>query len=243
MKYVTFLVLAFVIILSPPYSNSDAQSLDASPENEFIASGMLESNFDNGDEGWLIYGDAENFSYHMIGGNPGGFISADDQVSGEIWYFVSPDTWGGDWNPFLGGTISYDLKLISGDSNYHDVVEDVFIVEDVDAGNWAKWTSGIAPILDTWKHYEVTVSENNFEIIGNKTWDQIISNVSFIVIRGEYIIGPDTEGIDNVRVVGLCEGDFEPDRDVDGADLAALINSSSTELNKFAEDFGRVNCI
>lgn len=40
----------------------------------------------------------------------------------------------------------------------------------------------------------------------------------------------------------LCEGDFEPDGDVDGSDLATLIDSDAIEIDMFAEDFGRVNC-
>jgi hypothetical protein len=40
----------------------------------------------------------------------------------------------------------------------------------------------------------------------------------------------------------LCEGDFEPDGDVDGSDLAALINSNAIGIDLFAEDFGKVNC-
>ena len=40
----------------------------------------------------------------------------------------------------------------------------------------------------------------------------------------------------------MCEGDFGNDNDVDGADLAALIASGATNMDMFAEDFGRVNC-
>ena len=40
-----------------------------------------------------------------------------------------------------------------------------------------------------------------------------------------------------------CWGDFEPDGDVDGADLAEYIsNSTGIALEVFASDFGRTDC-
>ena len=39
-----------------------------------------------------------------------------------------------------------------------------------------------------------------------------------------------------------CEGDHEPDGDVDGSDLAHLANPNGIDLQVFAEDFGRASC-
>jgi hypothetical protein len=39
-----------------------------------------------------------------------------------------------------------------------------------------------------------------------------------------------------------CEGDSEPDGDVDGRDLAQEISAGGSNINKFAEDFGRTDC-
>ncbi|WP_297693939.1 hypothetical protein, partial [uncultured Eudoraea sp.] len=40
---------------------------------------VLESTFDNEDEGWSIRGEGSDITYHATGGNPypGGFISAE----------------------------------------------------------------------------------------------------------------------------------------------------------------------
>jgi len=102
-----FKIILFLVVLSlTNLSFSNAASI------------VLESTFDNEDEGWGIRGDSTNFTYHASGGNPypGGFISAQDQGA-ESWFFVAPDTWAGDWTSYIGGIISYDLKLISGDTN------------------------------------------------------------------------------------------------------------------------------
>jgi len=39
-----------------------------------------------------------------------------------------------------------------------------------------------------------------------------------------------------------CEGDFEADGDVDGKDLATLIDTPIVEVRKFAESFGKTRC-
>ena len=193
-----FKMILFLVVLSlTNLSFSNAASI------------VLESTFDNDAEGWGIRGDGTDFTYHASGGNPypGGFIAAKDQGTGETWYFIAPDTWAGDWTSSIGGILSYDLKLIFGDTNnyYSDV--DV-IIETENTGNYAQWSSGIDPRLGTWTHYEVRISESNFEIVGNRTWNEILSNVTNLLIRGEHILGSDTEGIDNIRVVdslGLAE--------------------------------------
>ncbi len=122
-------------------------------------------------------------------------------------FSVAPDTWAGDWTSYIGGILSFDLKLISGDTNAYWSDVDI-IIETEDTGHYAQWSSGVNPRLGTWTHYEVRISESNFEIVGNKTWNEILSNVTSLLIRGEHTFGPDTEGIDNIRVVdslGLAE--------------------------------------
>ena len=44
-------------------------------------------------------------------------------------------------------------------------------------------------------------------------------------------------------IIDICEGDFDPDGDVDGADLIAYIADQTTiSLADFAGDFGRTDC-
>jgi len=193
-----FKIILFLVVLSLTHlSFSNAASI------------VLESTFDTGDEGWGIRGDGTNFTYHASGGNPypGGFISAEDQGTGETWFFLAPDTWAGDWTSYIGGIISFDLKLISGNTDNYFSDFDV-IIETEDKGTYAKWSSEIDPRFSEWTHYEVRISESNFEIVGNRTWNEILSNVTNFLIRGEHILGPDKEGIDNIRVVdsiGIAE--------------------------------------
>jgi subtilisin family serine protease len=49
--------------------------------------------------------------------------------------------------------------------------------------------------------------------------------------------------INTLLLLDLCKGDFEPDGDVDGADLAEYISySMDITLEDFAENFGRIDC-
>ncbi len=192
-----FKMILFLVVLSlTNLSFSNADSI------------VLESTFDNDDEGWSIRGVGSDITYHATGGNPypGGFISAKDWGEGS-WFFLAPDTWAGDWTSYIGGILSFDLKLISGNTNEYWSDVDI-IIETEDSGNYAQWSSGIDPGLGTWTHYEVRISESNFKIVGNKTWNEILSNVTSLLIRGERTFGADTEGIDNIRVVdslGIAE--------------------------------------
>ncbi|RLB32371.1 MAG: hypothetical protein DRH20_14890, partial [Deltaproteobacteria bacterium] len=56
-------------------------------------------------------------------------------------------------------------------------------------------------------------------------------------------VGANTLLINNTEVVFPCEGDFEPDGDVDGADLAAWISDDhGLSLEDLAWSFGRADC-
>jgi hypothetical protein len=86
-----------------------------------IASASQEmSSFDSGSEGWVQFEiEAQQKSYSVIrtlpvhysstGGNPGGYIWANDPSS-EGWNFGAPSSYLGNKSFFVGGTASYDLS-------------------------------------------------------------------------------------------------------------------------------------
>ncbi|MDO8367328.1 MAG: hypothetical protein Q7T20_11050 [Saprospiraceae bacterium] len=53
-----------------------------------------QSTFSLNDEGWRVVGDAQGPStipnYDSMGGNPGGYCHAVDDVSGDYWYWSAP---------------------------------------------------------------------------------------------------------------------------------------------------------
>ncbi|MBW1803807.1 MAG: hypothetical protein JRJ85_24135 [Deltaproteobacteria bacterium] len=68
--------------------------------------------------------------------------------------------------------------------------------------SYAYWSTEINPPEGTWQHYAVTLTADNFTVApAFETFDYIMSDVTALWIRGEYIGGPsDWEGLDNVVI-------------------------------------------
>jgi len=168
----------------------------------------LVSTFDIGDEGWSNTGDVHPIEWENSGGNPGGFVKGKDDVSGRWWFFVAPDSWAGDWSQYINGQLSFDLIMLyrhGSDSNDQDAVR-IYYGSDEASDFYAWGRNEIAiPPLNSWKSYEITLDSSTFtDPDGNPvdaaTFNSNMSHVTGLWIRGEYINGDDTEGLDNVRV-------------------------------------------
>src|SRR6056297_1810971 len=72
----------------------------------------IASTFDTDSEGWSTDKDARNFRWESSGGNPGGFIAADDIGTGQYWRFAAPNDYLGDLSAYYGQTLSYQLKQL-----------------------------------------------------------------------------------------------------------------------------------
>lgn len=69
---------------------------------------LIKSDFATNTEGWTITGDAQGEfsdpSYAIEGGATDGYIFADDDVLGGVWYFTAPDTYNGNKNELWNHT-------------------------------------------------------------------------------------------------------------------------------------------
>lgn len=170
----------------------------------------LTSTFDSGPEGWTVSDGARNLEWNNSGGNPGGFISAEEALLNDTWFFRSPDSWAGDWTPYIGGTVSFDLIDIlkdEWDTNFggdHGVYypEAAEIVVAMNANNLAFWHADIVPISSDWTSFQVQLLESDaiFSDTTTESFETIMSNVNRLAIRGEYFRLDDKEGLDNVMV-------------------------------------------
>jgi hypothetical protein len=104
----------------PDASPTEATPTEATPTSAPPVAGERVSTFDADDEGWTIAGDAQAGSiapnFNADGGNPGGFISADDDVAGGVWYFQAPERFGGDASAAYGGTPEFDMLITEASS-------------------------------------------------------------------------------------------------------------------------------
>ena len=63
--------------------------------------------------------------------------------------------------------------------------------------NSVSWTSNINPVGQGWYTFQVQLNQANF---GNNL-STILSNVTELQIRGEFIDGAEEEGLDNVKLL------------------------------------------
>jgi hypothetical protein len=153
----------------------------------------ISSTFDTGTEGWSALdqtGHDYTASWTSTGGNPGGFLQGTEtNPNGGTGYFIAPSKFLGNLSAYAGGTLTYDLNVITGTDYFSDV--DVIISNGTTS---ASWTSNINPVGHGWFTFQVQLDQTNF----GSNLPSILSNVTEFQIRGEFINGPEVEGLDNV---------------------------------------------
>jgi hypothetical protein len=84
----------------------------------------ISSTFDTGAEGWNAVDPTGDYtaSWQSTGGNPGGFLlGTETNPLGGTGYFIAPSKFLGNLSAYAGGTLTYDLKVISGTDYFNDV--------------------------------------------------------------------------------------------------------------------------
>ena len=167
----------------------------------------LESTFDMGSDMWQVVGDAEGGGgapdYVTTGGNPGGYISADDDAAGGTWYWSAPLKFLGNQSGAYGKTLSFDLKQSSTSSQFDNtdlIIEGngITLALDLSSNPDTDWTA-YSVRLDTssdWKHDSLEGATASAEEI-----KMVLGSLDRLWIRGEYVDGRDTGGLDNVRML------------------------------------------
>lgn len=159
----------------------------------------LYSNFDSGSEGWTTEG-ATAVAYSATGGNPGGYIYANDNA-GTWWMFASPVSWAGDWSGYDGGTIQFDLVPLNKTADQHYRSVQVWSGSD-----YMYWDINAYPGQGQWTSFQVQLTDANFTEVGvGATYSGILSNVTSLKLIGDIVNGTgsiDTTGLDNVSVTG-----------------------------------------
>ena len=159
------------------------------------------SQFESSTEGWTFFNDGTNLQYVASGGNPGGYLQVTDAGDGRIWWFQAPTAWNGNWSSLVGGALKFDIKIVSQSGSALSDDE----VRIYSGSDYAAWNASNANLSSgVWTHMSTMLLASNFTMVGSKTFEQVMSNVTQFLIRGEYISGADTEGLDNV-MVGIPE--------------------------------------
>lgn len=156
----------------------------------------ISSTFDTGAEGWSALdqtGHDYTSSWQNTGGDPDGFLQGTETTpNGGTGYFIAPSKFLGNLSAYAGGNLTYDFKVIQGSDYFSDA--DVIISN---GANSVSWTPNINPVGGGWVAFQVQLNQANF----GSNLALILSNVTEFQIRGEFISGPEVEGLDNVRLL------------------------------------------
>jgi hypothetical protein len=180
------------------------------------------SNFNSSDEGWTIvsFGDLSTNDYSIVGtytpnyiasgGNPGGYIQTTDPDGGDF-TFSAPTSFLGNQSAATG--LSYDLLYLDT-VNYQTT--DVMLV-----GNGERLLYHTIPPFvpgTSWLTNSLSFSPSASWTVGTTTgaaattgdFQNVLSDLTGIYIRGEYAFGPDNTGLDNVVLIGGSSAVPEP---------------------------------
>ncbi len=203
MKTQKFIMIVGILVLFIACSSDDESP---TPPDGPIVSSL----FENDAEGWKIVGDAQGGyvepSYSPDGGLTGGYIYAEDDVTGGWWYFMAPESYSGDKTNYYGAFLKYSQFQVSDMSDQRQEADIVFrngdkIItyvhrpEDYPGSNWTPYAIPISTGNGWFKgHYDsgVVATETDMK--------EVLSNVTEFVIRGEFEHGPDKGGLDNVVI-------------------------------------------
>lgn len=191
------------------------------------------SRFDADTEGWRALGDTtgteQGISWSGSGGNPGGCVTASDRTS-DIWYFVAPPGFAGDFAAAYGAGIRFDLRQspVSSQFDAADVVlqgEALTLVHDTAVNPGVAWTSYTVPLEPSaWRVGTLSgPAATEAELRG------VLSELVGFRIRGEYRTGDDTAWLDNV-VFGAgisVYGDADGSGVVDTLDVIAALRAGA----------------
>jgi hypothetical protein len=173
------------------------------------------STFDADQDGWLVVElpyptagppysvlNTQIPTWVATGGNPGGFIqnSTAQSHANSVVYWGAPGKFLGDVSAAYGGSLSFDLFDTPATNQFNQ--EDLILTG---GGKTVVFdTSNPGP---TWTHYSVGLTQvgwrlNNLSGAAASQADMltVLGNLTSLYIRGEFQLGNDTRGIDNVAL-------------------------------------------
>ena len=193
--------------------NENCSDLDPDPDctapDPSTPACTVRSTFDSGDEGWTLLGDAEGGraepDFHFSGGNPGPFVSADDDAAGGIWLWKAPSKFHGNFAAAFGKTLTFDLEQSSLSAQFDS--RDIILIGNGGVLIW--FDTPMNPGLD-FTSYAVPLDASSGWMLDDdtaapeSTIRAVLADLEDFQIRGEFVSGADTGGLDNVVLNSGC---------------------------------------
>jgi hypothetical protein len=158
-----------------------------------VGAADLSSNFDASAEDWRASTNTATLTWQSTGGTPGGYLRGTRSGSTNLWYFLSPTNWAGDWSSYK--VLKFDFSIPT--RHYPDLDRAGLVVIVGTNGQQMTWTASTP--LWTWTHYEVGFKPSAFNV-DQATYDSIMTNVAELRILAEVTTATEAVGLDNVLV-------------------------------------------
>jgi len=168
---------------------------------------IISSDFVSGVDDWKIEGDAKgsegvipNFS-EINGVGNSGYIYAKDDATGGTWYFIAPSKYHGNKSEFFNGKLEFYLIQ---DSNMANQFKDDDLIIDGVSGKKILYNHDNYP-NKTWTKYQINLNSDsqwvneNGDIASDEEIKNVLSNITKIMLRGEFEDGEDTGGLDGFK--------------------------------------------
>lgn len=153
----------------------------------------LSSPFDASAENWRASTGTATLAWQASGGTPDGYLRGTGPAGTNAWFFISPESWAGDWSGYK--VLKFDYSIPS--RHYPDAGQAGMVVIVGTNGQQMTWTASTP--LWTWTHYEMDLSPAAFGV-DQATFDGIITSVAELRILAEFSVSTETVGLDNVLV-------------------------------------------
>jgi len=169
-----------------------------------LALPIATSTFGTGYDGWVPTVPSET-SWLPNGGNPGGYVQAND-IAGSSIQILAPSNFLGDWSDFDGnGSITFDHRLFKvGYINNEGLGIGDYEINISGSGGAARWTSTGPDDATDWVSLTALLDESNWMIVSG-SWSSLLSSVTELRIRIEMVdngtsTNRDIAGIDNISL-------------------------------------------
>ena len=155
-------------------------------------------------EDWRSSTNTVLLSHLATGGTPDGYLRGSGPAGTNVWFFLSPASWAGNWSGYK--VIKFDFSIPS--RHYPDEAQ-VDMVTIVGANGQQMIWNGSSPLW-TWTHYEVSLTPSAFGV-DQTTFNAIIANVAELRILAEFSASTETVGLDNVLLTATPPQAHEAD--------------------------------
>ena len=169
---------------------------------------FLSTSFATNAEGWVVInwdgtGTGVIPTWYSTNGNPGGYVRATDVQPDGFW--KAPASYHTNWSTAYGGSLSYDAFSVAGSAW---VMNDVFLAGNGQTltyhfptnppTNWTTFTVKLDGSAG-WQYGQFYTDTNGVAATDAQI-RSVLTNVTDLRIRQEYLWGADDSGLDNVVV-------------------------------------------